>query len=651
MFRKISKKEKYNELLKKIPLDKAHELYSDRYEHLTGANYFSYEDEIPKGYLLSKIAVIGLSFLLFLFSRIDGLEYNLSVVSYMTAFFILLFPVVSLTVRGFLKGFIFTDAFCVVCAAFALLIKNEAKGAYPLLLPAVFLISDMVNFRFYRATQGNIPHVFKYGINISSVRFFKRSLKNAISKGDTAHFSANEVCPAGAVITKGEAVCLFSHGKIQELPLILKCGDKLVSGTKIVAGEIDVEFVTDGTESFLYKMKNGTLKGIAESSASQKKALYVSQALHFGMALFCCLSLFGLISPSDVLVASVTLCLLDVPFQCAFNVISTYFIKNLYDRGVYITDRDKISLTKKTELVLIPEALLLKSLQSKDVSVKIDEAHVKNREELVLLLWVMTKNAESPFFAPLKAYFSFNEIQLFENNENILNSVSEISYDGEYEISCVYKGDMYILKKNVRDNINDTNAFDIALHTVIQILKNEKHVGYILYDYAGSDFMNSGMFIESEKRQFSILTEDFKRFENVYTKLIKDRYSMYYNAEIAEISDPDAYEQDLNDKTSLTVLTDAAKYPHLMDAVHIAFVDKSPELLIYVSKKYAKYRYLSGMLVFLYLFLSVIAFSGALLTHNKYFLLVAVILKTFMICAFSFFAKLRIDTKKTKSAE
>ena len=99
MFRIKAKKEKYNELLKNVPLDKAHELYGDRYEHLTGANYFTYEDEIPKGYLLSKIAVIGLSFLLFLFSRIDGLDRNLSVLSYMISFFMLLFPVVTLAFR------------------------------------------------------------------------------------------------------------------------------------------------------------------------------------------------------------------------------------------------------------------------------------------------------------------------------------------------------------------------------------------------------------------------------------------------------------------------------------------------------------------------------------------------------------------------
>jgi len=398
-------------------------------------------------------------------------------------------------------------------------------------------------------------------------------------------------------------------------------------------------------------MKKGTLDNIAETSRTQKVSLIVSQIIHFVFALYFILSLLGITSYSAIFVSALALCFIDAPFQCALNVISTYFVKNLYDRGVYLNNRDKVSLTRKAKIVLIPESLLLKALQSKDVTVKIDESYTKSREEIIKLIWAMTKDSVSLFFDPLKKYFSFNELQLSGNTEGVLSEMSDIASVGEYEISCKFKGSSYRLRKAVRDNINESNAFDIPLHTVIQIIINDKHAGYILYNYADTEFMNCELYLDSEKNRFYVLSEDFRRFEKVYTRLMRDQSCPYYNTMVAEVADPENEGGIANGTADITVLTDAARYPYLMDKVNISLVDRSPELLIYVSEKYRKYKYLSGMLIFLYAFLSVMAFFGTIIIESRMFLGFSVALKALMICIFSYAAKKRIDTKGSGSSD
>jgi len=633
---KSRRKDRYSETLKTVSPDKIHRLYHDPYSTLCGTYDFSKDDKIPGGYFLMKIAFIVLSFLLFIFSRLQQLSLLVSVLIYLSSVFILLIPIISGYTNSLLNGFVFTDKLTVIVSTFFFIHLNLYSEL--ILFLSVFTLSDTIELYLYRRINIDIPDSFRLDISLPSVRFIQRKEKHSISKGDKAHFSNGEKCPADAVLISGEAVCSFPVCAAKESSFLLKEGDRICSGTEILSGEIDVEFNSDVRDGFLYKLKENALKQAASPSSFQILTKIISEAIHLIPLIIMLLVSLGVLRLSSLentvsLAIIVSFALFDNAYHCSLNALYSLRIKNLTDNGVSVARKDVLTKFDIAPICVVSDDLLLNLISSDGVSFALNASDPDSISNVLSIVETLSQNRDIKLLTPLEKYFrSFPVEQIALSN--VRSGISDIAFTSD-EISCVYANDKFTLKRSYPSVFDPDNIPSFSLHITIDIIKNDILIGSIMYDFSKTEELFKDSYT-AEQNMF-ILESPFTAFKDSYfahfKDLLGDKFKIIYIAE-----DIGPLTLDISEDKIL-FLANANMSPDKIGNADISFTGRSFKAFDLFFKENEALRASVVFLTLLHITSSALTLLLSVFTFSRYILLMLLLMKTLAIDLYTLMLK------------
>jgi len=590
----------------------------NRFRFLAGANYFRY-DEVPLfGYFLSKLAVIGFSFLLSLFCKLSSVPVPVRGAIYIVALLLMVLPVLFCYIRALVHGIIITDALAlVVCALSAV---SGSSNAHALLYAAAFLISDAVLFKVMRRPEFMAPGNIRYEKIISGIRFKTRAKRGEITKGDTVHLSDGEVCPADAEVKSGEAICFFRHGSISEMPVIFKAGDTMLSGTQIVSGDIDAVFLTDGNESFLHRISSVAVSCAGGLSLYQKVLFLISylvRAIPVAILAYIMIreAFTGVPSRPDAfaLVCALLASSFDAPFLCSQELVSVDLLSKLFDKGIVLRSKSVLSAVRGVKLIVIPEEILRNEISVRNVKINFDLRYIGSKKELLRTVRAVLELTDDPMLVPARSYFSLsgNEYECDTLKKGAVRVGGETGEDVTYSVG----GKKCSLVRSYASSVSEQNAFDDAAYEIINIIIDGKHVGYIRYDYSETDFLSGWTPAESGFRIVTLrkYSENKALYDLLVSRLSRGKPEKHIAVLLSENTAAQSLSLD-----AVRVLVDSKKHSALIGEADVSFVDNSIGAVEYMCRKCDGYTMRSMLLLAYHAAFSAAVFVSAALWKNIY---------------------------------
>lgn len=306
--------------------------------HIIGANYLRYTEFSLWRFLAAKLSVFTISFVLFNYYY-AGESATLRKLSLLISCGILFVPVLLLLIKSILSKRFLNDYVILTAMTAMLVLFDYNKEAYYLLI--FFSLIDMVFYAVKRCSDCDIEKIFSF--NSDS---YRTESADAAKAGAFIYLSAGEICPVEAQVCDGRLRCCNSYtGEFFDAGK----GDRLVSNTKIIAGNAVVETLCDMEDSFFIRSQQSA--GAFENDRKKLNTNELISMILQGVTLLMIVTLYLMrnsLGDEKAVLVFITVIVGFFSFSSfstvAFDVAYKRFSKYLSTKGVSVRSRDEIDL-------------------------------------------------------------------------------------------------------------------------------------------------------------------------------------------------------------------------------------------------------------------------------------------------------------------
>ena len=362
---------------------------------------------------------------------------------------------------------------------------------------------------------------FPLGVSVIENGVEKNIPVTLLKKGDCIIIRNEEMIPADALLTKGNAHVDYSFVSGESTPLRKKKGELLYAGGKQTGSAIELEIINEVSQSYITQLWNND---IFKHQKNKEQSFIHPWSRYFTLALFSvaiCAAIFWAFTDTSKLLPAVTAVLI-VACPCSLLLSATFTYGNMLrifgKNKLYLKNAGVIESLAKTTAIVFDKTGTITQNQSSLISY--NGTPLSNRE--LAAVYAVTRQSSHPLSKIIT-----NNLSSLQNNQ-LLTVESFMEFTGEGIEAMVNGLPVKIGSAAFVNELYDAAGYDTGSH--IHVLLNKVHMGaFTISNEYRPGIKEAITLLQQKKFELHLLSGDNDTEKITLTKLFGKNADVQFN--------------------------------------------------------------------------------------------------------------------------
>ena len=362
---------------------------------------------------------------------------------------------------------------------------------------------------------------FPLGVSVIENGVEKNIPVTLLKKGDCIIIRNEEMIPADALLTKGNAHVDYSFVSGESTPLRKNKGELIYAGGKQTGSAIELEIINEVSQSYITQLWNND---IFKNQKNKEQSFIHPWSRYFTLALFSvaiCASIFWAFTDTSKLLPAVTAVLIVV-CPCSLLLSATFTYGNMMrifgKNKLYLKNAGVIESLAKTTAIVFDKTGTITQNQSSLVSY--NGTPLSNRE--LAAVHAVTRQSSHPLSKIIT-----NNLGSLQNNQ-LLTVESFMEFTGEGIEAMVNGLPVKIGSAAFVNELYDAAGYDTGSH--IHVMLNKVHMGaFTISNEYRPGIKEAITLLQQKKFELHLLSGDNDTEKITLTKLFGKNAAVQFN--------------------------------------------------------------------------------------------------------------------------
>jgi len=362
---------------------------------------------------------------------------------------------------------------------------------------------------------------FPLGVSVIENGVEKNIPVTLLKKGDCIIIRNEEMIPADALLTKGNAHVDYSFVSGESTPLRKNKGELIYAGGKQTGSAIELEIINEVSQSYITQLWNND---IFKNQKNKEQSFIHPWSRYFTLALFSvaiCASIFWAFTDTSKLLPAVTAVLI-VACPCSLLLSATFTYGNMMrifgKNKLYLKNAGVIESLAKTTAIVFDKTGTITQNQSSLVSY--NGTPLSNRE--LAAVHAVTRQSSHPLSKIIT-----NNLGSLQNNQ-LLTVESFMEFTGEGIEAMVNGLPVKIGSAAFVNELYDAAGYDTGSH--IHVMLNKVHMGaFTISNEYRPGIKEAITLLQQKKFELHLLSGDNDTEKITLTKLFGKNADVQFN--------------------------------------------------------------------------------------------------------------------------
>jgi len=362
---------------------------------------------------------------------------------------------------------------------------------------------------------------FPLGVSVIENGVEKNIPVTLLKKGDCIIIRNEEMIPADALLTKGNAHVDYSFVSGESTPLRKNKGELIYAGGKQTGSAIELEIINEVSQSYITQLWNND---IFKNQKNKEQSFIHPWSRYFTLALFSvaiCASIFWAFTDTSKLLPAVTAVLI-VACPCSLLLSATFTYGNMMrifgKNKLYLKNAGVIESLAKTTAIVFDKTGTITQNQSSLVSY--NGTPLSNRE--LAAVHAVTRQSSHPLSKIIT-----NNLGSLQNNQ-LLTVESFMEFTGEGIEAMVNGLPVKIGSATFVNELYDAAGYDTGSH--IHVMLNKVHMGaFTISNEYRPGIKEAITLLQQKKFELHLLSGDNDTEKITLTKLFGKNADVQFN--------------------------------------------------------------------------------------------------------------------------
>ena len=362
---------------------------------------------------------------------------------------------------------------------------------------------------------------FPLGVSVIENGVEKNISVTLLKKGDCIIIRNEEMIPADALLTKGNAHVDYSFVSGESNPLRKNKGELIYAGGKQTGSAIELEIINEVSQSYITQLWNND---IFKHQKNKEQSFIHPWSRYFTLALFSvaiCAAIFWAFTDTSKLLPAVTAVLI-VACPCSLLLSATFTYGNMLrifgKNKLYLKNAGVIESLAKTTAIVFDKTGTITQNQSSLVSY--NGTPLSNRE--LAAVYAVTRQSSHPLSKIIT-----NNLGSLQNNQ-LLTVESFMEFTGEGIEAMVNGLPVKIGSAAFVNELYDAAGYDTGSH--IHVLLNKVHMGaFTISNEYRPGIKEAITLLQQKKFELHLLSGDNDTEKITLTKLFGKNADVQFN--------------------------------------------------------------------------------------------------------------------------
>ena len=362
---------------------------------------------------------------------------------------------------------------------------------------------------------------FPLGVSVIENGVEKNIPVTLLKKGDCIIIRNEEMIPADALLTKGNAHVDYSFVSGESTPLRKNKGELIYAGGKQTGSAIELEIINEVSQSYITQLWNND---IFKNQKNKEQSFIHPWSRYFTLALFSvaiCASIFWAFTDTSKLLPAVTAVLIVV-CPCSLLLSATFTYGNMMrifgKNKLYLKNAGVIESLAKTTAIVFDKTGTITQNQSSLVSY--NGTPLSNRE--LAAVHAVTRQSSHPLSKIIT-----NNLGSLQNNQ-LLTVESFMEFTGEGIEAMVNGLPVKIGSAAFVNELYDAAGYDTGSH--IHVMLNKVHMGaFTISNEYRPGIKEAITLLQQKKFELHLLSGDNDTEKITLTKLFGKNADVQFN--------------------------------------------------------------------------------------------------------------------------
>ena len=362
---------------------------------------------------------------------------------------------------------------------------------------------------------------FPLGVSVIENGVEKNIPVTLLKKGDCIIIRNEEMIPADALLTKGNAHVDYSFVSGESTPLRKNKGELIYAGGKQTGSAIELEIINEVSQSYITQLWNND---IFKHQKNKEQSFIHPWSRYFTLALFSvaiCAAIFWAFTDTSKLLPAVTAVLI-VACPCSLLLSATFTYGNMLrifgKNKLYLKNAGVIESLAKTTAIVFDKTGTITQNQSSLISY--NGTPLSNRE--LAAVYAVTRQSSHPLSKIIT-----NNLSSLQNNQ-LLTVESFMEFTGEGIEAMVNGLPVKIGSAAFVNELYDAAGYDTGSH--IHVLLNKVHMGaFTISNEYRPGIKEAITLLQQKKFELHLLSGDNDTEKITLTKLFGKNADVQFN--------------------------------------------------------------------------------------------------------------------------